>query len=809
MTIYNESSIKNLTGLEHIRLRPSGYINDTHISGTFHLLKEILDNSVDELSAMNSEKGLLQVILFINKDKSSYQGVVIDNGRGIPIGKLIDVFANTMTSGKFDTSVYRTSAGSFGVGASVSVALSKWFRAITMNNGKIADATIHYDNIPENPMIIETPFDKTGTIVFHEPDDTILTGVPFFSSDFSLLTDYMIQLSLFNIYQLKLFVVNNELPKKYRKADTIDTISYIDSILQGQPFFDSTDPSFDRKAYINSYFGVTKKWDAVFDINGSFEDILKVKGELLVSLSNPFTGNTRLTMVNDILFNDNASYHITDLNAALKSKLCEYIQEKRIKQFFLEIYKLPIWLSMDIRFSGALFSGLAKTSFKDFKFKHPYNTLLNKVLTKEMISNIYHLIENHIKNQYDKWSNVDFRPSTTMKGLLAKLNRPSKFFNCSTTNREEAELFLVEGDSAKIDQDRDSRFQASYTLGGKPFNGLTFPNRIEDSIQAIKTNHVFEDIVRILNITPGSNNLSNLNFAKTFITADADTHGYHITNIVIGNLYMLCPELINQGHVYVVIPPLYSLTIKGNKPIYIRNEDELNVTLAYHVYYRCLEIELETPDVQVSNIVRRRSHILSREEFVVFCELVNKIGDELKRLSIEYTIPAILLEQLALMTNHLNLKNPNIMMIQKLLGCEVRYVQSSNIIIVSIGSEDIVVPLNQITDLIYSRILPLYREFYYSKTRIYATTKNSIAMSRSPVSIMQLYSIFEELRNLFVIERYKGLGSMESPDKIVNCTSPKTRRVFRITSIGDLDVVFDMLGNDPSERKKLLSGNLM
>lgn len=792
---YNEDSIQQLSGLEHIRLRPSGYINDTDVAGQHHILKELVDNAVDELSIIG-ERGELTVFIFINKDKQSYQTVVMDNGRGIPVGRLIDVYVNTMTSGKFDSKSYIASSGSFGIGASVTVALSKWFRAITLNQDVIGDVVLRHDDIPKTINTINNPFGHTGTVVMNEPDDQIFTNIPQFASDYGKLTEYLIQLGLFNTYRIRFISVYHSFPEKIRTADTLTVLGYLNDIREkSKVVFDNTDPSFSRERYINQFFGVTKAWDRQYDIQGdNVNNTLRIKGYLYISISNSSLLNNKLTMVNDILFTDNTSYHITLLYKILKEKLQAYIHDKNIKSFFVDHYKLPLWMALDIKYSGAVFSGLAKTAFRDSSFRQPYRALLNVLLHQDMITDIYSVISDHIVAQYNKFNNSDFRPSS-IKGLLARLNRPEKFNNCSTSNREAAELFLVEGDSAKKNQGRDSRYQAMYTLGGKPFNGLTDISKLADAANDIKKNVIFQDIIRILNITPGSNDLSNLNFGKIFIMADADTHGYHITNIIIGNLYALCPALINEGHVYITMPPLYSLNIKGKKPIYIRDVTELNMTLAYYVYYRCLEIRL------VSDLYDK---VLDREEFVAFCDIIIRIGEELEKLSQEYMIPAVLLEQLALCTTHLDLFNPNLVALQAWLGCEVKYVTSGHMLIVSIGSDDIIVPLNQINELIYTRILPLYREFYYGRTRIFATTKNSTAMVNSPTSIVQLSMIFQKLNDMFTIERYKGLGSMESDDRVYNCIAPSTRRVFQITDIGDIDTIFNMLGTNPTERKKLV-----
>lgn len=796
--MYNEDSIKSLSDLQHIIHRPSAYIPNSGFEGHIKINWEIIDNATDELSLIKNGSGRLDVIMICDKDNQSYSMVVRDNGRGIPVGKtLISSFAIARTSGKFDSKAgYTASAGLFGWGSTVTLALSSWFRVISKNKEVIGDVTIHRDNIPDDITTTNNTDNTTGTVVMYTPDNTILLDFDEFISKQGDFINSLSKLSLFSKFLINFYVVDNSsIVNKLKFETTTNVLELIDKLCLNTPTF--TNINFNRDLYIRNYFGVSQNWKRSFHIEGSnTDDSLIVEGDIFVLLNNTSSTNNKLTFVNTIYFDDNASLHIALLHKFIKQRLVMFITDKVVKEFFLDHYKLPIWLVLDVKFSGAQFSGFAKSSFKDIAFRHPYHLLLNKILHNDVLVDLYKTLNDHIQVSFNKFSNKDFSVSTSMKGLLAKLNRPDKFNNCGTTDREAAELFLVEGDSAKSDQDRDSVFQASYTLGGKPFNGLTTPANLSESINTIKKNIVFQDIIRILNITPGSNDLSNLNFGKTFIMADADTHGYHITNIVIGNLFALCPALIEEGRVFVTIPPLYSLNIKGSEPIYIKNATELNATLAYHVYHRCLDIRIKSD---------RYNHLLSREEFVAFSELVIKIGDELDRLSNEYIIPAVLLEQLSLLTNHLNLNRPDPDELQKWLGCEVRYVRSSHLLIISIGSDDIVVPLNQITELIYERILPMYREFYYGRTQIFVTTKNTTYYKDSPITIVQLNEIFKRLNDMFTIQRYKGLGSMPPKDRSRNCTAPATRRVYQITSIGDIDTVFAMLGTDPSERKKLVT----
>lgn len=795
--MYNEDTIKSLTDLQHIIHRPSAYIPNSGFEGHVKINWEIIDNATDELSLMKNGSGRLDVVMVCDRKQKSYSMIVRDNGRGIPVGKtLITSFAIARTSGKFDTKAgYTASAGLFGWGSTVTLALSSWFRVISKNPNIIGDVTIHRENIPEDIETIPNGDKSTGTIVMYTPDNSVLIDFEEYIDQWGDFVNSLSKLSLFSKFLINFYVVENiSIIDQLKVASTSEALQLVDQLCTNVPAFTNVD--FDKDRYIRNYFGISQSWKNSFHIQGKSDDgLLSVEGDIFILLSNLQLVVNKLTFVNTIAFDDNASLHISLLQSFIKQRLSGLIDDKSIRAYFVEMYKLPFWLVLNVRFSGAQFSGFAKTSFKDVAFKHPYTVLLNKIINHDMLIEMYKTLEEHIVTQYNKFSNKDFTPSGSMRGLLSRLNRPTKFVNCSTNNRMDAELFLVEGDSAKSNKGRGSTFQAFYTLGGKPYNGLTSIDKLSDSVNNIKRNHIFQDIIRILNITPGSNDLSNLNFGKIFIMADADTHGYHITDILIGDLYALCPALINNGHVYVTIPPLYSLNIKGREPIYIRDNFELNATLAYAVYYNSIDITFHTDQI---------TRVLTRDEFVAFSEIVCRIGDELDRLSVEYMIPAFLLEQLSLITSHLNLNKPDIHVLRNVLGCDVRYIESGHLLVVSIGSDDIIVPLNQITELIYARILPLYRSFYYGKVKLSATTKRSKAMVNSPISIAQLYQIFKQLDGMFTIKRYKGLGSMPPEDIAKNCVNPVTRKAHQITNIGDLTTVFYMLGDDPIERKRLV-----
>lgn len=795
MTVeYDGNSIISLSDIMHIRTRVSAYLPDSGIAGQMHAIRELIDNSIDEI-ALQQGTGVMNVVLFRDLEHDIYQVAVIDNGRGIPYEKLIDVFATTKTSGKFNTSNYKYSAGSFGVGASVSCALANWFRAITLNRNIIGDVTIRYDNVPTNIQTLDNTTGATGSVVIYEPDKSVFSEISEAMLGYERLTEYLIQLSLFGEFRLRMFVIDSGIDKKLRTAPTGTVLTFLENIINTHtPEFDGA--TLDKDSYINKFFSIPKAWSGKYEFSGmDTEDTLRVVTKLLVAPNVIPTGNTNLTFVNNILFTDKSSLHISMLKQAIKDKMGPLIADKSVRTFFINDYKLPIWLVMDVKFSSAQFTGFSKVSFRDLAFKYPYSKLLDQVLVPELLAEIYGLIADNVVVMFNRANNTVLK-TQDLRHLGSALSRPSKFNNCSTTNRAEAELFLIEGDSAKSDQDRDSSFQASYTLGGKPANTLTEIGKLNESVNMIRKNLIFQDIIKILNITPGATDLSNMNFGKIFIMADADTHGYHISNILIGNLFALCPALIEQGRLYLVKAPLYSIRVKDSEPIYVRNETELQATLSYFVYSKCLEIELVTDHTR---------HVLSDEEFVAFSEIVIRIADELKRVSQEYMIPALLFEQLSLLTSHLRLAVPDVAKLKECLGYDVRYVPSSHLLVISVGIDDVVVPLTQITDIIYQRILPLYREFFYGKVRILATTKNSNLYNKAQMSIVMLNMVFESMSSIFTFKRFKGLGGMPSADRARTCINPKTRRVYQITSLGDLDRIFDMMGTDPTKRKELLA----
>ena len=256
---YNADSIRSMDDIEHIRFRTTAYIDDTYIQGQFHIIKEIVDNATDELSING---GHLDVFMFRSPRNSTYQIVVVDNGRGIPIGKIIDSFVNAKTSGKFDTDSYQYSSGLFGIGSTVTMSLSNWFRVISLNETKIGDVAFRYDKLPKIITTIQNKTKCTGTIVMFEPDKDIFTGISDFMTDYTLLSNYLTQLNLFSRYTTNLYVMDTELPSEIRNGSTLQVFSYLEEVRETSPTYDSA--TLNRDTYIRSFFNISNTWRTSF-----------------------------------------------------------------------------------------------------------------------------------------------------------------------------------------------------------------------------------------------------------------------------------------------------------------------------------------------------------------------------------------------------------------------------------------------------------------------------------------------------------------------------------------------------------------
>jgi DNA gyrase subunit B len=798
---YDENSITTVEKLEHVRLRPTGYVTDVEVMGQWHILKELIDNSIDELEMMGTAGKL--TLCMCRSPKGRYQMIVQDNGRGVPIGKLLKVFTVLHTSGKFDTDSYLTSSGLFGVGSKATAGLSKHFRALTFRPDGVGDLYVQDGIAPDDIRIWKKNNTSSGTTIIYEPDPTIFKRIGEFSeSGYNQIISLLEKFNLFSSYQIEFYIYNQILDDSFWELPTKDTINVICNILnKGKLIYNNIDKS-NPDEYLKEYFNVLRPWAWQHRVTRSIMEDRKLGFDILIYGVKYEQIGGHLALINSVPIDDPKSSHITAFHNTIKRNLVKYIGDKDISKYFLQTYKLPIFFAMNIKYSGAELTGTTKHSFSSSEFSLLFGKVFSELLdsSTDKMSQLYELLKEDINSKYVQFTTGTTKVESNSKRLMLSLNHPTKFNDCSTSDRSKAELFLTEGDSANSNEGRNSEFQASYSLRGKPFNAITDKEHVQTSMLNVRKNAIFEDIITILGLSPNQTDFSNLRYGKVFIMADADSHGKHICNIVIGNLYAYNPKFIESGILHIVTPPFYGLRMKNKSVpnIYIYNPDDFVNILAQNVYYRALELKIYSPGVF-------EGKVLNEEEFVQFARIVSYVGDMINRLSKEHLIHPLLLEQLTYVTYYLTPETMDLEYIKTIFNNpNITYDEVNNILSISIGREDFIISLTNIANSLYKEILPFLRKIEWDKLAYVITTKHTDTYKNVPISIMQLYQIFETLNDLFYIERYKGLGSMLVPDKARTCIDPKHRTSFQITTVGDEDKLFNYLGSDSKYRKSLL-----
>lgn len=793
MVDYNSSNIKQLSHVDHIRLRPASYIGNNGASGQRILVKEIVDNSIDELEECRGE-GSVTMVLFRDLENSSYQVAVTDTGRGIPPGSLIDVFTKAMMGGKFDQNSYSFSAGLNGVGSTVVMALSSYFRAFSFRDGKIFDSGILNHTDDEDKRIIRNyscpEDDKHGTTVIYVPDPDILNEITEFMDEPEIIVDYFAKMGLFIKFDLKLIIVDKLVPKKILTAEGPVISGYLDKIFVSDGIFDNR--TFNEKTYLRKKFGVKDNFEYGIGVNyRNGNGTLLLDGSINITFD-PLKTNS-VCSINNIVFTDTESYHYTLIQNYLRKNLKIRIEDIKIRRFFEKKYVVPIWVYLNIKFSGAVFSGMEKSFFKDTNFRAPYYEALATILTDNVLDELLDSIQPHLNEAYIRFFSKEMKVSDS--GILSSLNNPLSFNDCGTNDASNSELFIIEGLSAREKQARDPEYQAFYAIRGKMFNAVdTYkPEDLIKSREALVKDPLYSDIIKILNLGPNLTT-DNLRFESIFLMADADIHGFHIANILISNLYIICPELITDGHMYVVKAPLYKINVGKKAPqMFARDYDDLLVGLANRLFYHVLEITLE---------IDGRRKVLNKEELLGFVGWVYQIGDFITSVSREYFVEPIILEQLALVIDKLDDPDPEEM--SKILKVPVQYDKETDILSCSIGVKDIYVPLAGLREIIKTDIRPALSEFIDRGIQPLVTTKKNNSLKNTPLSIIQLYEGFKKLQSSLTINKMKGLGQMSKSEKIATCMNREQRRAHQITEIGDLDAIFNLMGKNSKHRKALL-----
>ncbi|MDD4111009.1 MAG: DNA gyrase subunit B [Clostridia bacterium] len=557
---YDSKDIVVLEGLDAVRLRPGMYIGTTGIKGLHHILWEIVDNAIDEIT--NGFGNKITITLF--KDGSAG---VEDNGRGIPIDLhpilkktgVEVVFTQLHAGGKFDNETYSYSGGLHGVGASVTNALSEWLKVYICRDKKryimeFASIVGEYgkikSGIPITPLQEIGDTTKSGTKIVFMPDKKVFETINF---NAETIIRRLKELAFLNRGIFIEFVDERSGQKQIfaYEGGLKDFVRYLDegkSCLYNEPIFISGESKI-------------------------------IRLELSIQHTNTYTENT-FSYVNNIPTTEGGT-HETGLKSAITRVMNElarqqsWLKEKE-QNLMGEDFREGITELLSIKMRNIQFEGQTKTKLGNPEAKTEVENIVYTELTKffENKENlkIAEIIFNKAKGAAKtREAAKKAKELTRQKNSVDKYNLVGKLSACSSRKSELSELFIVEGDSAggSAKQGRDREFQAILPLKGKPLNAE------KKRLDQVLANEEIRTIISALETGVGEDfDIDNLRYKKVIILSDADQDGAHIRAILLTFFFRYMRNLINEGCVYIGLPPLYKV-FKNNKIEYVYSDAEL------------------------------------------------------------------------------------------------------------------------------------------------------------------------------------------------------------------------------------------
>ena len=799
---YDDTSIKQMTQLEHMRSKYSMYIGAADLDADCQLLKELVDNASDE-SVDPNKLYEIKIIFFESKDR--YQVAVIDHGRGIPCNKLKMIYTEAYTSGKYNAQAYGgVSTGTFGIGSKASVALSKRFTAITKRMDGFAGLTVEKGIVKRYDIIkpIDKNLETVGTSVIYETDQTILKESPnYMTSENGLqrslkLFEYISAFkpnTKFSVYRVKRILPEAWFNRPYEEIWN-DLQSCTGDLIYRTP--DNITP-FD---YARSQFNITGipvwRMSLKKDIDPTNElDMMGYVMEIAVC-KDCEKQNGLLTAVNSNPISNYTSSHISVLMDKLKKRIKQYIDEddKELQMFFETKYDIPLHGFICAFYKNASFINQTKDGFKDADFARTYGQALDRQFSKEpdeCWEQLYDLIVEDLEHKFIAVSNKALQTGKNLKNAAFKISRIGSYISCAVNNPEVTELLITEGNSAGdfAKQKRDENFQAILKLRGKPINAITA------SSDDLRSNAVYQDMIRLFGVGPRDTDLRNFNYKSVGLLADADPDGYHILTLLIGCIYKINPLILESGRVWIANPPLYVHETK-DRVLYLRDQkalDDARVQL-YDNFF----------DFHLLNTTSGNSVLLKNSSYRDFVYLVKRIGSVINNIARKLVIDPFVLEQLVHVVDYLTPSPKNCEMIRKTLNLEsCTYHEIANSLLLVDDGAEISIPLGRLEQEIRAYILPELVPIHWKQVYPLITTKKTDCYVKTPLTYMQINKIFEDIDKAYPVRRIKGLGECEPEQLKYSCLDPATRTYTTITSIGDVDKLFQMLGVDTSYRKEL------
>ncbi len=553
---YGASNIQVLEGLEAVRKRPAMYIGDVGVRGLHHLVYEVVDNSIDEALAGHCDT----ILVTIHKDGSI---AVRDNGRGIPVDlhpkekrSALEVVMTTLhAGGKFDKDTYKVSGGLHGVGVSCVNALSTKLEATVWKNDAVWKQSYQM-GVPDGP--VEKVRDMTndeanGTLVQFWPDPSVFAITEF---RFDTLADRLRELAYLN-RQVTISITDE------REAEPLKDVYHFEGgIVEFVDYLDeSRTPIHEETIYIG-------------------DEDAEVPVELAMRYNDGYTENV-LSFVNNINTHEGGT-HVSGFRRALTRTLKNHADKNGLlKNVKLDLsgddFREGITVVLSVKVAEPQFEGQTKTKPGNSEVQGAVESLVSEKLAEWLEDHpkeTKRIVDKVVLAAQARHAARKARELVQRKNAFSSGGLPGKLADCSSRTPEECELYLVEGDSAggSAKQARDRHFQAILPLRGKILN-------VEKArIDKILANEEIKNIVTALGTGLGVGEYEfepeKLRYHKIIVMTDADVDGAHIRTLLLTFLYRQMRTLVEQGYVYVALPPLYKAK-KGKQERYCWNDDQL------------------------------------------------------------------------------------------------------------------------------------------------------------------------------------------------------------------------------------------
>ena len=779
---YGAEAIDVVEGLDHVRARPAMYIGDISERGLHHLVWELVDNAVDEAMAGYAKN----ISVIINEDGSI---TVEDDGRGIPVdihpktGKpaVEMVFTVLGAGGKFSKKAYQYSGGLHGVGASVVNALSRWLVVEVYRDGKVYRQEYEFGK-PITPLKVVGETVKTGTKVTFMPDDTIFETVNF---KYDTIAKRLRELAFLNP-GVRFFVAD-------RRKDIEEEFLYHEGIKDFVRVLNQAkDPLFDEVIYIKD----EKERiivEVAFQYTKSYNEVI----ESFVNNVKTVEGGT----------------HVTGFRAALTRAMNKTLSSMRLPKELKsgvkgEDLREGLTAVISVKVPEPQFEGQTKSKLGNQEVKKVVETVVGDYLLDYFDKNkeiAVKIAEKAIEAAVAREAAKKAKEISRRKSFLEDTSLPGKLADCSETDPEKCELFIVEGESAggSAKQGRDRRTQAILPLKGKILN-------VEKArIDKILSNDEIRSIINAIGTGIGLGteedeegfDLSKLRYHKIILMADADVDGSHITTLLLTLFYRYFPQIIENGFLYIAQPPLYKLK-KGRSEIYVKDDEELARII---IDFASDEIKFENVNltkIQVKELAKlakeyadlKKSLTKKKDEKVVEAVLDIAIKDD--ELSNEDRVKEIVQQlQEKLGDNYSVYYEYDPIEGEYDIFCDRKE---------RFGKVSTKIDANFLTSFAYRRLLELRKEIMsiIGELPVKVTYKNK---EDTVDNLDRLYEIIWEAGIQGVeIQRYKGLGEM-NPEQLWETTmNPKTRRLMQVTleDAALADEVFSILMGDKVEPRR-------